>query len=113
MNESFVSDLALGVLTKRVVDQATQSWSAAEVSDAFATDLVLCELIQVAQHTNLLKNRQLVIRAMGISARTLQRWLRVPPASLTPENGIHLLRLLAVLARGAHVWFGDQSRAMA
>ncbi|MCY1384137.1 putative toxin-antitoxin system antitoxin component [compost metagenome] len=71
---------------------------------------MLSDLIQAAQHTKLLSNRRLIVRAIGISERTLQRWLKVPSTRLTPEHGIQFLRLIAVFAR-VEAMFGSGIKA--
>lgn len=100
------SAAALGALAQRAAEQAAQAGVSAEAFAVPGTSMTLNELLHAARRAPLLRKRPLVCRALGISERTLRRWLHEPSTHLRPAHGERLLRLIAVSAY-AEVVFGS------
>lgn len=100
------STTALETLTQRAAEQVAQAGLSAEAFAVPGTSMTLNELLDAARRAPLLRKRPLVCRALGISDRTLRRWLHEPSARLSPAQGERLLRLIAVSAY-AEVVFGS------
>lgn len=105
------SAAALEALAQRALQVVSQTGLSAE---SFAvvpgTSLTVNELLHAARRAPLLQKRELVCRALGVSDRTLRRWLHEPSAHLNPAHGERLLRLIAVSAH-AEVVFGSGAAA--
>lgn len=103
--ESFAA--ALEALAQRALQVVSQAGLSAEsFAVAPGTSLTPNELLHAGRRAQLLLKRPLVCRALGVSDRTLRRWLNEPSAHLNPTHGERLLRLIAVSAY-AEVVFGS------
>ncbi|MFZ6049770.1 antitoxin Xre/MbcA/ParS toxin-binding domain-containing protein [Pseudomonas sp. CR3202] len=100
----------LEALAQRAVEQALQAGLSAKAFAVPGTSMTLNELLHAARRAPILRKRPLVCRALGISDRTLRRWLHEPSAQLKPAQGERLLRLIAVSAH-AEVVFGSGAAA--
>jgi putative toxin-antitoxin system antitoxin component (TIGR02293 family) len=100
------SAAALEALAQRAAEQVAQAGLSAEAFAVPGTSMTLNELLHAARRAPLLRKRPLVCRALGISERTLRRWLHDPSAHFKPVHGERLLRLIAVTAY-AEVVFGS------
>ncbi|WP_342244635.1 antitoxin Xre/MbcA/ParS toxin-binding domain-containing protein [Pseudomonas sp. OTU5201] len=100
------SAAALEALAQRAAEQAAQAGVSAEACPVPGTSMTLNELLHAARRVPLLRKRPLVCRALGISERTLRRWLHEPSAHLRLAHGERFLRLIAITAH-AEVVFGS------
>ncbi|RJG08960.1 DUF2384 domain-containing protein [Pseudomonas cavernicola] len=98
------STTALEALAQRVAEQASQAGLSAEAFAVPGTSMTLNELLHAARRAPLLRKRPLVCRALGISERTLRRWLHEPSAHLNPAQGERLLRLIVVSAHAEELF---------
>lgn len=104
------STTALEALVQRALRLFSPSGVSLESFAVPGTSMSLNELLYAARHAPLLQKRPLVCRALGISERTLRRWLHEPSAHLKPAHGERLLRLIAVSAH-AEIVFGSGAAA--
>ncbi len=105
-----LSTTALEALAQRALHLLSPSGLSTESFAVPGTSMTLNELLYAARSAPLLQKRPLVCRALGISERTLRRWLHEPSAHLKPANGERLLRLIAVSAH-AEIVFGSGAAA--
>ncbi|WP_158592121.1 antitoxin Xre/MbcA/ParS toxin-binding domain-containing protein [Pseudomonas cavernicola] len=104
------SAAAVESLARRAVEQASRTGLSAEAFAVPGTSMPLNELLHAAQRMPLLRKRHVVCLALGVSDRTLRRWLNEPSARLNPAQGERLLRLFAVSARAEEL-FGSAIEA--
>lgn len=98
------STAALEALAQRALQLLLSTGLSVESFAVPGTSLTVNQLLHAARRARLLQKRQLVCRALGISERTLRRWLHEPSAHLSRAHGERLLRLIAVSAQAEAVF---------
>ncbi len=97
---------ALEALAQRAAEQVLSTGLSTEAFAVPGSSMTITELLCAARRAPILRKRPLVCRALGISDRTLRRWLHEPSTHLNPAQGERLLRLFAVSVH-AEVVFGS------